>query len=39
MPEELIDILDKEVLDLISLIGTLSDEEIEALANGQIGLA
>ena len=39
MTEEITDILDKEVLDLISFMGTLSDEEIEALANGQIGLA
>ena len=39
MPEEITDIVGEEILDLISLMGTLSDEEIEALANGQIGLA
>tara|TARA_Y100001970_G_C13804446_1_gene636714 strand:- start:428 stop:547 length:120 start_codon:yes stop_codon:yes gene_type:complete len=39
MPEEITDIVDEEILDLISFMGTLSDEEIEALANGQIGLA
>ena len=39
MPEEITDIVGEEILDLISFMGTLSDEEIEALANGQIGLA
>tara|TARA_Y100001938_G_C8017954_1_gene393637 strand:- start:612 stop:725 length:114 start_codon:yes stop_codon:yes gene_type:complete len=36
---EITEVIEKEILDLISVLGTLSDEELEALANGIVGIA
>tara|TARA_Y100001973_G_C5201392_1_gene337957 strand:+ start:334 stop:453 length:120 start_codon:yes stop_codon:yes gene_type:complete len=39
MELEITDIIDKKILDLIGELGKLSDEELEALANGEVGIA
>ena len=36
---EITEIVDKEILDLIGYLGQLSDEELEALATGIVGIA
>ena len=36
---EITELIEKEILDLISVLGTLSDEELEALATGIVGIA
>ena len=39
MQSKITDIIGEDVLDLISELGKLSDEELEALATGIVGIA
>ena len=39
MELEITDIIGKEMIDLIGELGKLSDEELEALASGIVGIA
>jgi len=39
MELEITDIIGKEMIDLIGELGKLSDEELEALATGIVGIA